>query len=333
MMMTQFSIIVYICGLAWQHVSGFAPVRFSTYSQRLGEGVKLQMAGVQTVADRHFDALLFDCDGVIAETERDAHRVTFNAAFKEKGVVGVEWGVEEYGELLKIGGGKERMTHYFDKNQNWPKFVAEVDRKAFIQELHLLKTAKFSSLVESGVVPLRPGVQRLIDDAFSNGMTVAVCSTSNVDAVTTIVRKLLGPERLAKMPIFAGDMDKKKKPSPDVYHLAAETLKVDPTRCWVVEDSEIGLKAAKAAGMSCCVTKSVYTADEDFTGADLCINNLDQGLDGAVQIVYLNYLKKPKAPKPAGNEFGNMFGGDSDKKVVNMLKKITESGKTPGMPF
>jgi hypothetical protein len=103
----------------------------------------------------NFDALLFDCDGVIAETERDAHRVTFNSAFKEKGLT-TEWDVELYGELLKIGGGKERMTAHFNK-VGWPSSVPEADRSKFVQEMHLSKTAKFQAAVESGIVPLRPG--------------------------------------------------------------------------------------------------------------------------------------------------------------------------------
>lgn len=101
----------------------------------------------------HFDALLFDCDGVIAETERDCHRITFNQAFKWKGLTN-EWGVEKYGQLLKIGGGKERMTAYFNE-VGWPASV--VDKGAFVQDLHVYKTAQFKSLVESGVLPLRPG--------------------------------------------------------------------------------------------------------------------------------------------------------------------------------
>lgn len=52
---------------------------------------------------------MFDCDGVLVDTEKDGHRVTFNQAFAEKGLDAV-WGVAEYGELVKIGGGKERMT-------------------------------------------------------------------------------------------------------------------------------------------------------------------------------------------------------------------------------
>jgi beta-phosphoglucomutase-like phosphatase (HAD superfamily) len=106
----------------------------------------------------NFDALFFDCDGVIAETERDAHRVTFNSAFKEKGLT-TEWDVELYGELLKIGGGKERMTAHFNK-VGWPSSVPEADRSKFVQELHLSKTAKFQAAVESGIVPLRPGGKR-----------------------------------------------------------------------------------------------------------------------------------------------------------------------------
>ena len=109
-----------------------------------------------------------------------------------------EWGVEEYGELLKTGGGKERMTKYFDE-VGWPSSIPEDKRVAVIAELHKLKTSLFQEVVESGAVPLRPGVQRLIDEAFSVNIPVAVCSTSNELAVTTIVRKLLGEERLSKM--------------------------------------------------------------------------------------------------------------------------------------
>ena len=106
--------------------------------------------------------------------------------------------------------------------------------------LHNYKTDQFRAIVESGVVPPRPGVQRLIDDAIACNIPVAVCSTSNELAVKTIVDKLLGPERSSKMKIFAGDMVEKKKPSPDIYLLAAKTLQVDPSKCWVIEDSHIG---------------------------------------------------------------------------------------------
>jgi phosphoglycolate phosphatase-like HAD superfamily hydrolase len=54
-------------------------------------------------------AFIFDQDGVTVDTERDGHRVAFNRTFAEFGL-DVEWGVEEYHQLLQVGGGKERMT-------------------------------------------------------------------------------------------------------------------------------------------------------------------------------------------------------------------------------
>ena len=72
-------------------------------------------------------AVFFDQDGVIIDTERDGHRVAFNQTFKEFGF-DVEWDIETYGGLLKIGGGKERMRHYFTENKIVLEGVKEKDR-------------------------------------------------------------------------------------------------------------------------------------------------------------------------------------------------------------
>ncbi|MBA0830982.1 hypothetical protein Goarm_015475, partial [Gossypium armourianum] len=103
-------------------------------------------------------ALLFDCDGVLVDTEKDGHRVSFNDTFNEK-ELGVTWDVDLYGELLKIGGGKERMTAYFNKT-GWPDKApkSEEERKAFIASLHKRKTELFMALIENRLLPLRPGV-------------------------------------------------------------------------------------------------------------------------------------------------------------------------------
>lgn len=83
-------------------------------------------------------------------------------------------------------------------------------------------------------------------------MPLAVCSTSNEDAVRTLVQTLMGEGRYAKFDFFCGDAVPRKKPAPDIYLLAAERLGVSPAGCVVVEDSGIGLRAAKAAGMAVC---------------------------------------------------------------------------------
>ena len=222
-------------------------------------------------------ALIFDCDGVLVDTERDGHRVAFNQGFRAAGLT-AEWSVERYGDLLSTGGGKERMRRHFDE-VGWPDGVDVGDRDALILQLHHAKTDLFMQIIEGGALPLRPGVARMVDAALAAGMQVAVCSTSNERAVAAVVRVLLGPDRAAKITIFAGDAVAQKKPDPAIYTLAATTLNLDPAACVVIEDSHIGLSAAKAAGMHCIVTKSAYTVDEDFTGADRIVADLDAGVD------------------------------------------------------
>jgi HAD superfamily hydrolase (TIGR01509 family) len=216
-------------------------------------------------------ALIFDCDGVLVDTERDGHRVSFNKAFKAKGL-DAEWDVALYKKLLEIAGGKERMKYYFDEH-GWPDNVE--DKDAFIKELHKLKTDLFMQLIESGELPLRPGVARLVDEAIAKKIKLAVCSTSNERAVNLVVEKMLGKNRKSHFnAILAGDIVTKKKPDPEIYNLALKTLGLKPDECVVVEDSRNGLLAAKAAGMYCVVTTNGYTENEDFSEADLVVPEL-----------------------------------------------------------
>eukprot|EP00241_Pyramimonas_parkeae_P007227 CAMPEP_0114237742 /NCGR_PEP_ID=MMETSP0058-20121206/7553_1 /TAXON_ID=36894 /ORGANISM="Pyramimonas parkeae, CCMP726" /LENGTH=304 /DNA_ID=CAMNT_0001349805 /DNA_START=62 /DNA_END=973 /DNA_ORIENTATION=- len=226
-------------------------------------------------------AILFDCDGVLVDTEKDGHRVSFNETFRRKGLA-CHWDVEKYGELVKIGGGKERMTKYFSDSPNqqpWASLKTEAQQQEFVKELHLLKTDLFMKMIETGSLPLRPGVARLVDEAAASGVPMAVCSTSNERAVSTIVRVLLGADVANIMRVFAGDIVPKKKPDPAIYLLAAEELGVDASKCVVFEDSHIGVLAAKAAGMKCVVTKSGYTEDEDFDLADAVFPCIGEAAD------------------------------------------------------
>jgi HAD superfamily hydrolase (TIGR01509 family) len=216
-------------------------------------------------------ALIFDCDGVLVDTERDGHRVAFNRTFAQKGY-DFQWDIDLYGELLKVAGGKERIKHYFDR-VGWPGDV--IDKESLIKELHGTKTDFYMKIVEAGQLPLRCGVVRLIDEALADGLLLAVCSTSNERAVNLIVEKLLGRKRKDRFAaIFAGDVVAHKKPDPEIYNLAEKELGVEPAECVVIEDSRNGLLAAKAAGMYCVVTKSGYTKAEDFTEADHVVSEL-----------------------------------------------------------
>lgn len=234
------------------------------------------------------EAILFDCDGVLADTERDGHRVAFNRAFEEKELE-VVWEEGEYGDLLSTGGGKERMTAYFNQ-VGWPASLAgdEKAQEKNIADLHARKTDIFKSMITEGAIPIRPGVLRLVDEALANDIVCAVCSTSSEESVRLLVETLMGEERAAKLNIFAGDMVAEKKPAPDVYDMAVETLGLNKARTIVVEDTDIGLRAATAAGINCLITKSTYADTEEFSGANLVVDSL--GEEGDEEVITLESL-------------------------------------------
>ena len=111
-------------------------------------------------------ALVFDCDGVLADTERDGHLAAFNQMFAEFGLP-VHWSEEEYGRKLKIGGGKERMMSLLT-----PEFVAAANlpsdadgQRAVVGRWHQRKTEIYTEIVGAGKLPARPGVRRLAAEA------------------------------------------------------------------------------------------------------------------------------------------------------------------------
>ena len=219
-------------------------------------------------------AIIFDCDGVLVDTERDGHRVGFNRAFRQFGI-DAEWDVPLYGKLLHVAGGKERMRAYFDE-YGWPEDKAAEfgGRDELILALHKAKTEITAGLVSEGALPLRPGVSRIVDDAIAAGVTLGVCTTSNPKFIDAVL-DLFGPERKAKFAfVHAGDCVARKKPDPEIYELAKISLKLPVEQCVVIEDSRNGLLAAKGAGLPCLITTSTYTVDEDFSEADRVVPEL-----------------------------------------------------------
>lgn len=241
------------------------------------------------------EALIFDCDGVLVDTERDGHRVGFNRAFAEHGI-DADWSVELYGRLLLVAGGKERMRAYFDEF-GWPEGVEGDDAKdALIADLHKTKTDITSRLVGEGALQLRPGVARIVDEALDAGVRLGVCTTSNPKFIDAVL-DLLGPERKAGFEfVHAGDVVSKKKPDPEIYELAKRTLGLPPHKCVVIEDSRNGLLAAKGAGLPCLITTSTYTVDEDFTEADRVVPELGDEPHVNITLADLSELAAEHAP-------------------------------------
>ena len=215
-------------------------------------------------------AIFFDMDGTIIDTEKDGHRVAFNEAFALLGI-NAEWDVAKYHQLLQIAGGKERMKFFF-QGEGKKYLPGGISIEDFVQQLHLLKTEIFVSLIESSKLPLRPGIKRLMQEANEKGILIGICTTSNEKAVKAIVNSLLTGIKIDL--ILAGDIVAKKKPDPEIYLLALQKTGLAGDEVLVVEDSENGLIAGKAAGIKVLVTVNEYTKNENMTGAEAVITSL-----------------------------------------------------------
>lgn len=220
------------------------------------------------------EALIFDVDGTLANTEKDAHRVAFNRAFADVGL-GWDWSVELYGKLLKVAGGKERIRFYIN---DWQPEMPEVeDLTAFIKDLHARKTKHYCDLLANEVLPLRPGVRRLIDEARAKGIRLAIATTTTPANVTALVTHSLAPDAMDWFEVIAaGDMVPLKKPAPDIFLYALEKMNLSADQCVAFEDSGNGWLSSRDSGLTTVVTVNTYTADQDFTGADLVLSNLGE---------------------------------------------------------
>lgn len=215
-------------------------------------------------------AIFWDQDGVIIDTEKDGHRVAFNKMFKEFGH-DFEWDVDTYGKLLEISGGKERMRHYFTEKAIILEGDAEKDADLLLT-LHKKKTAIFVEMIESGILPLRTGVKRIMLEAMDAGLRLGVCTTANERSANAIAKGMLGDINLEF--VLAGDVVSKKKPDPEIYLLALEKSGLAPEECIVIEDSRNGLLAAKAAGLRSVATTNIYTENEDLSDASIVVTSL-----------------------------------------------------------
>jgi HAD superfamily hydrolase (TIGR01509 family) len=220
--------------------------------------------------------LIFDCDGVLADTERYGHLPAFNATFEEFGLPS-RWDEEEYAERLRTGGGKERMATLFRD----PGFVEaagipdnEKERSDLLLKWHRTKTARFKRIVADGELPPRPGIARLIPAALNAGWTVTVASTSAEESVRAVLQNAVGRVVADRVPLFAGDVVTAKKPDPAIYRLALDALGADPADTLVIEDSRNGLLSAVGAGLPCLITVNGYTRGENFDQAVLVVSEL-----------------------------------------------------------
>ena len=232
-------------------------------------------------------ALLFDVDGTLAETERDGHRRAFNLAFESK-QLDWHWDDELYAQLLTVTGGKERIRYYADKFHSNIRLT-----DAQISEIHQVKTQRFVAMLDSGLLLMRSGVKRLLLEARAARFRLAIVTTTSLPNVLALLDNQLGREARDWFDSFAaGSVVNHKKPAADIYHYALQQLHLDARQCIAFEDSRNGLLSAHTAGVKCIVTPSFYTQGEKFTEACLVVDQLGEP-GNPMRVLQGNAYQKP----------------------------------------
>jgi len=225
-------------------------------------------------ADTSLKAFIFDVDGTLSDTERDGHRVAFNQAFDEYGM-DWHWSVETYGKLLAVTGGKERMKFYVEKFLDKDKIPENIEDK--IPELHAAKTRHYTELLSTGAIPLRPGVERLINEARERGFRLAIATTTTPENVTALLTHTLGADSIDWFEVIAaGDIVPAKKPAPDIYDYALKEMNLSADECIAFEDSANGIKSSIGANLNTIITINDYTMEHNFTDASIVLDQMGE---------------------------------------------------------
>jgi HAD superfamily hydrolase (TIGR01509 family) len=212
------------------------------------------------------EAVIFDVDGTLVDSERDGHRVAFNEAFEEAGLSD-HWDVDTYGHLLKITGGARRLAFWYESNGRSPAEAAEL-----AQRLHTRKTQIMRRLIADGRVQARPGAHQLINELDASGVQMHVATTGTRAWVEPLLDHAFGYRFHT---VITGTEVPDLKPSPAVYLEVLRRTGCAPERAVAVEDSGNGVRAAVAAGLACLAVRNPYTHNDDLSDAALVADGLD----------------------------------------------------------
>lgn len=135
------------------------------------------------------------------------------------------------------------------------------------QEEFLARCQEMAVEVYTRRVTLADGIEEFLKRTSRSGAALGLASSSPRAWIDLVLHRF--DLRQAFSAVVSGDdVGGKTKPAPDIYLLAAATLKVDPQRCLAVEDSTLGISAAKAAGMTCAALRTASNAAQDLSSAD-----------------------------------------------------------------
>lgn len=217
--------------------------------------LSLRPYGLAAALAPALEAIFWDVDGTLAETELDGHRLAFNAAFGELGLPW-NWDPDTYLQWLTVPGGRERISAYGASLHGEPPSPELLDALVAAKKRH------YATLLRKGSIVLREGVAPLITTAAAAGLTQMIVTTSSRAAVLALMAGSLAPYAAAFSGWISGDDVVRKKPDPEGYRRALERADLDPAGVVVVEDSIPGLAAARSADLTTLLTLSSLSRQE-----------------------------------------------------------------------
>ena len=197
-------------------------------------------------AGRAVSAVIFDMDGIIFDTERLYVECWIDA--------GKEYDLAEIEQVsCQMIGVNDILTRkiFNDRYQGTRDY--DVCRK----RVSVLFHSRYD-----GKIPLKRGVREILAFLKEQDIPVALASSTRIE---TVMRELTdaGLDR-AFSRVIGGDMIRKSKPEPDIFLAAAESIGAVPEKCWVLEDSYNGIRAAAAAGMHPIMVPDILEPTEDM---------------------------------------------------------------------
>jgi HAD superfamily hydrolase (TIGR01509 family) len=207
-------------------------------------------------------AALFDFDETMIDLEGEhdfAHRALCHELWSD---------YDRLPESFRFGSGRRIIDDITEMREFFGWTTPE-------EELNARRHRHFVQALENPDLTLMPGVERAVRDLHSRGMTLAITTSAAGDAVDLLLRRF-GIRDLFAL-IVDGTEVSVGKPDPEGYLLTARKLNIEPKECVVFEDSEVGVLAAKAAGMYCVAVRNPKARiRQDLSAADQLLDSFEQ---------------------------------------------------------
>ena len=203
-------------------------------------------------------AVIFDMDGVLIDSE-PFHLVVNEKIFAN---LGINLDEDEYQTF--IGTTHNDMWTTIKERYNLPQSVPELVDMQVSGNINYIKNEEIEAI---------EGVPDLLSEIAFENIKIGIASSSPTEVIRLVINKLRISNYFSA--IVGGEELKRGKPAPDIFLQAAKLLNSEPADCIIIEDSENGVLAAKAAGMKCVGFKNPNTGNQDLKKADLIVDNYD----------------------------------------------------------